>query len=962
MCRVFLICFLSFHFISAQSNLSKSEWIEQRFIQLTLDEKIGQLFIVRAYGKNDTAHIQRVTQLIKEYYIGGLCFFQGQAETQAQLTNYYQSISNTPLFISMDAEWSLGMRLKSDGFSYPRQLCLGAIQDNYLIYEMGRDIGRQLRRIGVNYNFAPVVDINSNPQNPVINERSFGEDRINVVGKSYAYMKGLQDEKVLACAKHFPGHGDTDKDSHLELPKLSHHKDRLDSIELFPFKVLCEQNIASVMVAHLDVPSLENQSDKPSTLSHSIITGILKDQYHYHGLIITDALEMKAVAQRYEPGQLELACFQAGNDILLLSENIEKAIDLIKQKVLLNEISLDELDSRVRKILSYKYNVNLHQLGKVQEENLQKEINSNSSLALKEKLYRNAVTLIKDNKKSVPFRNLNKNFVSINFGSEETTNFQYKILKYVECKNYTSHDFKSIKNAILNSADEIIISLHQLNFKANQNYGLKPEELNFINELCNIKRVHIVIFGAPYVAELFLDASSILLAYENNNMIQNIAAEMIFGTDPIIGLLPVNVGASFKKGYGIRRPSLMRLGYSVPETQGMNSDTLHRIEEIAEQIIKINAAPGGQILVAKNNKIVYQHNFGTLNDDSTTLVTDSTLYDVASLTKILASAPVLMQLDDLNLFSTNKTLGFYIPGLDSSNKADIVLKDAMLHQAKLLSWIPYYKSTLILPDSLNILDSTFYRNTKSDSFSIQVTEKLFLRSDYKDTILTTIIKSRLHETRRFFYSDLFFYFVPGLIKRLTNLEFDKYLYKNFYKKLGLRNTYFNPLTHGVNINNVAPSEKDTYFRQQELRACVHDMGAAMFGGISGHAGIFSNAEEVAIIMQCYLNYGNYGGLEYLSNSIVKKYTQRDAELRRRALLFDMPEELNIENPSVSNLTPKSTFGHTGFTGTCTWADPENNIVYVFLSNRTYPQSQINTLHKYRYRVKIQDLIYKSLIQ
>ncbi|NOT35933.1 MAG: serine hydrolase [Saprospiraceae bacterium] len=961
--RISFLCFLFLYNLQSQSVSDAENWVSQRISNLTLDEKIGQLFIIRAYGKDDSNHIRKVEELIKNYYVGGLCFFQGEAIVQARLTNYYQSISNTPLFISMDAEWSLGMRLKNDGFSYPRQLCLGAIRDNRLIYEMGKDVGTQLNRIGVNFNFAPVVDINSNPDNPVINDRSFGEDRQNVVAKSYAYMKGMQDEKILSCAKHFPGHGDTDKDSHIELPRLIHSKERLDSIELFPFKILCEQNIASVMVGHLSVPALAENVSKPSSVSHQIITGILRDQFKYKGLIVTDALEMKAVSKLYSPGELELDCYKAGNDILLLSENIEAAFRRIKMAIQNGEITIEELNQRVTRILQKKFENGIDKRIVIDETNLKNEINSNRSLALKEKLYRNSVTLIKDSGNDIPIRNLENQMACLSMGSEGINYFQKRVSKYADVPSllYKKNTVNIGTNPDIRDAEHLIISLHKLNYKSSERFGLTEDEVLMINSLSKIKKVHLCIFGSPYAATLFPNVSSIVLCYENNRMIQEIAAEMIFGSDPIQGILPVNINKKFRNGNGIKRPSLLRIGYSIPESQGMSSDTLNRIAEITSEIINKKAAPGGQIIIARNNKIIYEKNFGTLRYDSSELVTENTLYDVASLTKILASAPCLMLLDDQNKLDLGQPLSTYLPVTENSNKAGISIRDALLHQASMISWIPYYKSTLISPDTLNIINTDFYRDTPSDSFSIPVADKLFLRTDYKDSILNKIVNSRLHETKKFLYSDLFFYFIPDLVRNITGKSIVEYLNSNFFRPLGLRNIGYCPLQNEISTSRIAPSEEDRYFRHQEIRGFVHDMGSAMCGGVSGHAGIFSNAQDVTTMMQFFLNYGNYGGKEFISNSTIKKFTKRDNELKRRGLIFDMPEELNTENPSISNLTPKSTFGHTGFTGTCAWADPENNIVFVFLSNRTYPDGSVNLLHKYRYRVKIQDLIYKSLI-
>ncbi|MEO6190658.1 MAG: glycoside hydrolase family 3 N-terminal domain-containing protein [Saprospiraceae bacterium] len=962
--HVLLLVLLSNFNVFSQTNIAKEKWVNERLNSLTLNEKIGQLFIIRAYGKQDSLHIQNIERQIKEHFVGGLCFFQGDAEIQGKLTNYYQSISNTPLFISMDAEWSLGMRLKKDGFSYPKQMCLGAIRDNHLIFQMGQDIGNHLSRIGVNFNFAPVVDINSNPNNPVINERSFGEDKLNVTSKSYAFMLGLQSQNILSCAKHFPGHGDTDKDSHFDLPIINLSRQRLDSIELFPFKVLCEQNIPSIMVGHLLIPTLDSTTNISSSQSRKIVFDILRKEYHYKGLVVTDALEMKAVSKKYLPGELEVASLKAGNDVLLLSENIDSAIAKIKIAIANGELSIVEIEESVKRILNAKYDAHLSQRIEIENENLLKDINPKKSYALKDKLYRNAISLIKDNYVDVPIRNLEQNIVSISIGSEDINAFQKKLSKYTRVQNFNYSNFNGkdpSENSYIQSADLIIVSLHNLNYKVEKSYGLNKEEINFITQLSQKKKVILCVFGAPYVCAQFKYVSAIVLAYENNKMVQDITAELMFGSDPIHGVLPVNISGELKIGKSIKRPSLLRLGYTIPESEGMNSDSLINIALLAHQLIEEKAAPGCQILIAKNNKIIYDESFGNFTYDSSSLVNNNTLFDLASLTKIFASAPSLIKLSDEGKLDINDSISKYLPEFIGTNKQGLIIKDALLHQAKLLSWIPFYKSTLISPDTLNILNPKYYRDQYSDSFAIQVTPNLFLLNTYKDSIYNTILSSKLHDSLRYLYSDLFFYFVPKLVERITGMDFEKYIENNFYKPLGMNSTFYLPLEHGIDIKEIAPSENDTYFRHQEIQACVHDMGSAMCGGISGHAGLFSNAENLAILLQCYLNNGNYGGLEYFSNSIIKKFTSRDKLLNRRALIFDLPEELNSETAYVSNLAPKLTFGHTGFTGTCVWADPVNNIIYIFLSNRTYPNSTKNILHKQRYRVKIQDIIYKSMI-
>lgn len=946
--------------IIAQERLSESEWVEKKLNQMTLEDKVAQLFVIRSKSDQNEADIQATKNLLAKYAIGGVCFFQGTPRKQIELTNAFQEISRIPLMISMDAEWGTGMRLKNDGFSYPKNLTLGAIQSNQLIYQTGFDIGQQLKRLGVHMNYAPCVDINLNPNNPVINERSFGSNKNEVTAKAYAYMQGLQDAGVLACLKHFPGHGDTDTDSHYDLPILTHSKERILEIETYPYQILTKHDIASLMVGHLHIPSLDGVTNLPATLSEKIVKNFIRDSLQYQGLIITDALEMKGVTKNFTNGQLEVMAFKAGNDILLLSENVEKSISYLMNALRSQEILETDLNEKVIRILKAKYRVGLDRLLIINPDNIETELKKPDFTSFKEKLYREAVTLQKDQNNDIPIRNLNQKIVSVAINGDAQNNFQDRIQSYKKCKKYNFKNDELPSNGILKSLEEnqlIVISIHKLNYKKESNFGISEKTINWINELSLKSNVAIILFGNPYLSTKFPNAKSILLSYEDNALMQDVTAQLLFGAGAIQGKAPVDLGMNYSK----KRPSLLRMQYGNPESVGMSSTTLNEIDLMAQQMISQKTTPGCQILVAKNGKIVYNKSFGHLRYDSLEQVNNQTLYDLASVTKIASTIPCLMMLDDRNQFDVKKKFADFFPEFVSSNKSDVNFKDFLLHQARLVSWIPFYKNTLISPDTLNIINPEFYRKIKSDSFSITVTDSLFLRSDYRDSIYTKIINSKRHVDRKFFYSDIGFYFIPRLIQKITNLSIEDFLQKNIYSWIGMENFCYNPLEKGFLKNQVAPSEIDDYFRHQEIQAYVHDMGAAMLGGISGHAGLFSNAEDLAKLNQCFLNRGNYGGREIFSSGAIAKYTDRDSELQRRGLGFDLPEYNPTDPAYVSTMASEKTYGHQGFTGTCVWTDPKNEIIYIFLSNRTYPKSSPNNLHKYRYRTKIHDIIYKSMI-
>lgn len=949
---------------TAQLQNVDEDWIRKQMDEMSLDQKIGQLFTIRAYGKNDSAHVQSVLNQIEKFHVGGICFFQGTVETQARLTNLYQSRSRVPLLISMDAEWGLGMRLKQDGFNFPKQITLGALEDNSLIYKMGREQALQLKKLGVHLNFAPVLDINNNPQNPVINERSFGDDKLKVSAKSYAFMKGLQDGGVLACAKHFPGHGDTDVDSHYDLPVLRHSRERLDSFELFPFRVMAGTDLASVMIAHLSIPALEEESGKPASLSKNIIRQTLRKQLKFDGLVITDALEMKAVSKNFMPGELEVEALRAGNDILLLSENLEAAVAAIRSALEEKKLHLHDIDASVRRILIAKSKAGLNKTpNPIDSASLPAIINPPSARAIRDRIYRQAITLVRDKDHRVPIRDINQNTLVISIGARTEPVFANRLAQYLPAKSFSLTREDSIPPELLSQVEQsdlIVVSLHGLNYKARDRYGLTERTLNNLRQLAALKPLTGVVFGAPYALKYLGSLSSVLLAYEDNVHVHDIAAQMLVGTDALKGILPVTVDTSLSSGSSIRRPSLHRMGFGVPEEVGLDSRTLAGIDALADTIIRDRAAPGMQVLVSKNGKIVFEKAYGTLDYVFTNSTGPDHLYDLASITKIMASAPALMMLMDQNKLDTSDRLGEHLTFLKESNKDSIKFRDMMLHQAGFGSWIPFYKYTLIAPDTLNLQDPYFYKTRKSDSFDISLGRSLFARSTLSSIVLDSIKKSRINPPGKYVYSDLGFYLVPLLVSGSTEKNFAHFLNEELYQPMGLRKTYFNPLDQGIPIEKIAPSEDDHYFRQQIVCGRVHDMGAALMNGISGHAGLFANARDVAAYMQCLLNLGQYGGREYFSSSTVRMFTYRDPQLGRRALCFDLNDSSVSENSYVSGLASQKTFGHQGFTGTCVWADPDQEIVYVFLSNRTYPNGTVNLLHRKKFRKRIQDIVYKSL--
>jgi beta-glucosidase-like glycosyl hydrolase/CubicO group peptidase (beta-lactamase class C family) len=940
-------------------------WVNKTFVEMTEDEKIGQLFMIRAHSDKDAKHIKSVKDQIKKYHVGGLCFFQGTPEKQSKLINEYQAMSDVPLLVSMDAEWGLGMRLKKTTISFPRQLMLGAIQDNNLIYDMGLEIADHLKTVGVNVSFSPVVDVNNNPDNPVINDRSFGEDKYNVAAKGVAYMKGLQAGNVMACAKHFPGHGDTDVDSHADLPIINHDRQRLDDIELFPFKALINHGVHSMMIAHLNVPSFDNRTNMPTTLSDKTVTGVLKNYLGFHGLIYTDALEMKGVAKHFAPGKMEVEALKAGNDILLLPIDIGAAVKEIKLALETGELRWEDINHKVLKILAAKYQLGLTvKPKKINVQTVTEQVNQNKSIALKSRLIENAITLAKDDNNILPIRNIEAKHASLSIGSNGYTEFQNTLEKYTQVdkffipKEYTPLQKTKILQA-LSKYETVFISVHDMSKYSSKSFGIPNKVLDLIYDLDIKHKVVLTLFGSPYALKYFSPIPTVVMAYNEDPMTQRSSAQAIFGAIPMKGKLPVTASPEFVAGQGLVTPDLLRLGYAIPESVGLDAEKLKKIDTIAAEMIKTKAAPGCQILVAKDGKIVHHKSYGYYTYDKKRKTTTDDIYDVASVTKIMATTISLMRLTDNGLIRPNSKVREYLAESDTTNKGDLVIEEILAHQSGLNGWIPFYKSTMSTSKNPKPLEK-YYRTTPTDSFNIPVANNLYMWNEYVDSVYAQIYSNSITIGRGYKYSDLGFYLMRKIVERTSHQTLDQYAAQSFYKPLGLQKTLFNPL-RVYSKDQIAPTEKDKYFRNQTIQGHVHDMGAAMLGGVSGHAGLFSTTADLAILGQMLLNGGSYGGQQYIQPETVKRFTTRYSNSLRRGLGFDMKQLDSKKKMNMSEEASPSTFGHLGFTGDCIWIDPENDIIYVLLSNRTYPSMSNNKFGKKEFRPRIQTAIYEAMI-
>lgn len=967
----YLILIILFQFtftsVGAQKVNTEYAWVDTTLANMSVEEKIGQLFMLRAYSNKGKEHINEIESLIKKYKVGGLCFFQGTPQKQAELTQQYQNLSDIPLMIALDAEWGLGMRHKSAAISFPKQLTLGAINDNTLVYDMGRNIAQQLKRIGTHVNFAPVVDVNNNPANPVIHNRSFGEDIYNVSTKSYAYMKGMQDEGIFACAKHFPGHGDTDVDSHYDLPVVFHEKNRIDSIELAPFKVMSQLGVKSMMVAHMSVPALDDRPNRPTSLSRKTITDLLKNKLHFEGLIFTDALDMQGVAKNFAPGEIEFEALKAGNDVLLLPQDLEKAVEYLKAKVNKGALDISVIEQRVKRILKAKYELGLTEKVRIPSISaIGNQMHDKKMIALKSVLFEKAITLVQDDKNQIPIKTINDTkTATVSIGSNSKTELQNRLTDFginehlfVE-KNFSPDKKKKLVDKLI-SYDQIIISLHDMSISARKNYGISDQAFDLIFELNSSKDVILVINGSPYALKYFSNVPTILQAYEEDPLMQDAVGQAIVGVNDIQGRLPVSVGDRFPVKTGILKSSLMRLGYALPESVGINSDSLLAIDTIIQEMIEKKAAPGCQILGAKNGKIFFNKTYGYHTYDKKRKVTKDDIYDVASVTKTLATTISLMKLNDEGSINIHKPVKDYIPEIDTTNKANLILEDILAHHSGLPGWIPFYEETMDPESKKAKRLSDYYRAEISDSFSIKVCEDIYLRTDYTDSIYSIIYNCDLRPNKDYRYSDLGYYIFKEIIERSSDSKLDEYVYDTFYKPLGLERTMFNPHQQ-ADLKNIVPTEKDEYFRCRTVHGHVHDMGAAMLGGVCGHAGLFSCSEDLAILMQMLLNGGSYAGERFLRPSTIQKYTRRYYRSTRRGLGFDMKELNEDKTLNMAEEASEMTFGHLGFTGISVFADPKHDLIFIFLSNRTYPTMNNSLFSKNNYRPRVQSVFYNALM-
>ena len=958
MSRNFLIFFFNITFVFSQSlydnlNLPEKKWVDSVYSSLTTEERVAQLFV--NWVSPEQSNFDEIKKLVVEDKIGGLLFSIGTTKSHVEWLNKFQSLAKTPLLISMDAEWGPAQRI-SDVFAHPWNMTLGAIQDDSLVTEISKRMAKQNKALGVHINFSPSVDVNNNSKNPIIGNRSFGEDPINVYRKARAYIQGHKDVGVYTSIKHFPGHGDTDKDSHKTLPVISGNMKRLNNVELFPFKKLIEDKYAeSVMLAHLSVPAIDKKY--PSSLSFKTVGKLLREEYSFEGITVTDALDMKGVLQ--DPTiNVDLRAFEVGNDIILMSTNVSLGVKLITDSYNRGKISEERLSKSVKKILSLKVRSGLQHYKEITPKKILEKINTPKDSLLYSKAMESAITLVKNSKEIMPLSK-NKKYLHVSFGKNKNSEyFTNKMAMYVDVEKFNGDDYTSIHKKT--DYDAIIITYHGSSISPYASNIIPGDVVRNIDNISKSNNVILNLFLNPYSLNSFESIDnfeSIIISYQNNMISQEIAADLMFGARSFKGKIPVS-NNFFKVNHGLTYDKKEILGFSRPAYEGFDSRKLQYLDSIAIRSIDSMIAPAIQMLVSKNGKVIYNKSFGYHTYEKKVKLENTHVFDLSSITKIIATMPLVLQEYDKGELNLKTNLSELFPNKRLKDKAKIPLKEMLSHYARLRPWIPFYEETL---DRKEKPKSRFYKRNSKTSFSTPVSENLFLKTNYREKIFKSIINSELREELEYKYSDLPFYFLKFWFEDKYNKPLNILAKERIFNRLDLKRTMFNPHDK-INIDEIVPSERDDFFRYSKLQGYVHDEGAAMLGGISGHAGLFSNSYEVAVVLQAMIQKGEYNDLKLFSQDSFDKFNfcYFCDEDNRSGVGFDKPQIEGKHGSTFGGVSSKS-FGHYGYTGSMAWADPDKNIIFIFLSNRTYPTRENTLLQTSNTRTRSQEIVYKSLI-
>lgn len=968
--------------------VAMNQWVDSVFNSLTPEGRVGQLIIAAVTPSGNDATRELVKRLVTQNLVGGLIYEESSIADQAAVTNLAQSLAAVPLMITIDGEWGLGMRLKEVP-NFQRNLILGALDDDMLLYEYGREVARQCRRMGIHVNFAPVLDVNDNPLNPVIGDRSFGESPELVARHAIAFARGLEDGGVMAVGKHFPGHGSSSEDSHKTLPVINKSLQEINTCELVPFRRFIDSGLSGILTAHLLVPAIEG-GKAPTSLSPDCVGKLLRDDMGFEGLIFTDALNMKGATQMLK-GSACVNALLAGNDVLLMPENVGAEVAAVLHAANSGVISQNVIDERCKKMLRYKYALQLTGPQHVNTANLVNDVNSSRATVLKRQLTAGSITVIKNNDNILPIHNLQSRHIAVaTIGNEDGTAsmFTRRCADYAEVKRF---DLDKV-----GSASDLAEQLHDGHFntiivEVGADNAANRAALNAVVKKC--KNLIVVLTCKPYEIKNYGAAvtnkhvKAVVLTYQNNKLAEDYAAQTIFGGNAAGGNLPVSLSFEGKKtrydaGHGIHYPAT-RLGYSIPAEVGLDARLTAQIDSVCRLGVQQHAFPGCQVIVARHGKVVYKGSFGTIDYGSKVKVDDNTLFGLASVSKATGTISGVMKAFDDGKFDLDDKASQYIPGLRNGDKEDITFRDLLYHEtgmpASLNMWQmmmdPKTYSGVLIAGAEDAnhpikvmngawghkdakLRTDILSTHKTDKFNIAIADGIWGGRVTYDSIMNRIYHAKLGK-KKYLYSCCNFSLLADAVQRMTHSPLNYYVNNYIFAPLGAYHTMYRPLSK-FGRDDIAYTEVDTYLRRQHIHGYVHDELAAFSGGVQGNAGLFSNANDLAKLFQMWLNGGTYGGVRLLKASTVETFTTQKSPNSHRGLGFDKPV---IGDPDASNTCPEATpetFGHTGFTGTCFWVDPKNDMFYIFLSNRVCPTRNNPNFGRISARSHINTLIYRAI--
>lgn len=958
-----------------------NEWVDSVMASMTFDEKIGQLIVAQVVPSTAPNNNALIKKLVSRYHIGGLLYTKGRLKEQAELTNYAQSLAEVPLLMTLDGEWGLSMRF-TDAIKYPRNMVLGAIADDKVLYEYGREIARQCRRAGIQVNFAPVLDVNDNHANPVIGTRSYGENPELVARHGIAYSKGLEDGGVLSVAKHFPGHGNTSQDSHKTLPTVNKSRSQLKMCEFAPFMQYIDAGLSGMLTAHLYVPALFDEQI-PASLSRTVVTDLLQTEMGFNGLIFTDGLAMKGVTREKD---VCVKALLAGNDVMLGPVDVVGEIALIKGAVASGRLSKQLIDERCRKVLSYKFALGLNCRQHIDLNGIVADINSGDAEALAHKMWAKAITVVRNDSALLPLKDLDKTRIAVlSVGGKGglTSMFQNRCRMYAETGKFDYYDGMPIGKLCreLNEYDVVLVAVHQ----SSQKYATALDE---ITRKLNAKTIS-VMFTSAYSTSKFASSlkrsAAVVMAYDDCDLAEDYAAQTVFGGNAASGKLPVSIEGVAVEGTGISTEAI-RLGYGVPGEEGLDAAMMVRIDSLVGEGLKTKAFPGCQVLVARHGKVVCNKAYGNLDYKSGMPVTVNTIYDLASVTKGTGTIAGLMEAYDAGLIDVDSAVGDYIPQLRGTDKEKITLRQLLYHESGMPSSLNIYD---VMIDTASYKGRLFSRrknginsvrvarnlygnkmarvrhdivaSKRSDEFCTAVADGVYVGKSAHDTIMQRIYNVPLCKNNKYRYSCLNFCLLMNAEENATGKRHDEYVADNVFAPLGAYHTLYSPLSH-FKSSEIAPTEYDPMLRRQTVHGYVHDETAAYSGGVQGNAGLFSNANDLSKLFQMWLNGGIYGGRRYLKASTVDLFCKSKSPTSRRGLGFDKPDMENPDKSPTCAEASAATFGHIGFTGTCYWVDPDNDLIFIFLCNKINPTRDNRAFAKLDIRPKLFSAVYQSIVE